>query len=214
MLQPNSDREHRAQKMVARRYKSLGYDVVEHPTADQLPNFMQDVTPDLVARSDVDNVVIEVKRHAALKGSNDLINLADRVSGHPNWRFELVVLKDSESDQAKNSEISFDDVIDKIRLAGSIKLFGLAYVYLTGILIRYVYELARIYDVKIVQKTDQTLLEELGFKGILPQEVLESSLAALSTRNSVIHISGDTASVSEEDVEALVRLCDRMRQLG
>ncbi len=85
MLQPDQDREHRAQKTVARKYKSLGYDVVEHPAPDRLPSFLRGVTPDIVARSDSDNVIIEVKRHASLKGSNDLVNLADRISGYPNW---------------------------------------------------------------------------------------------------------------------------------
>lgn len=213
MTQPDQDRERRAQKTVARRYRSLGYDVVERPVADRLPNFLQDVTPDIIARSEADNVVIEVKRHASLKGSNDLIDLADRISGHPSWRFELVVLEDRENDQSGSSEIEFNSVMDKVKLAGSVKLFGMAYVYLTTVLIESADEIARRYGVKARHKTDRILLEDLGFRGILPQEVVESSLAALSKRNSVVHISDEMASVSEADVEALARLCERMRQL-
>ncbi len=83
MLQPDQDREHRAQKTVARRYKSLGYDVVEHPAPDRLPSFLRGVTPDIVARSDSDNVIIEVKRHASLKGSNDLAAIIHQPGAMP-----------------------------------------------------------------------------------------------------------------------------------
>ncbi len=214
MLQPDQDREHRAQQTVARRYKSLGYDVVEHPDPDRLPGFLRGVTPDIVARSESDNVIIEVKRHASLKGSNDLVNLADRISGHPNWRFELVVLEDRESDQSASSEISFDRLLEKVSLANSVRLFDLSYVYLTIILSKTAVGIARRHGVKTRNKTDLVVLEDLGFKGILPQEVVEASLAALSVRNSVAHASGETARVSEEDVEALVRLCEHMRQLA
>ena len=212
-LQPDQDREHRAQKTVARRYKSLGYDVVEHPAPDRLPSFLWGVTPDIVAQSESDNVIIEVKRHASLKGSNDLVNLADRISGHPNWRLELVVLGDRESDQSANSEVNFSHLLEKVKLASSIKLFDVAHVYLTAILVGTAYGIARRYGVKVRHKVDRALLEDLGFHGILPQDVVEASLAALSVRNSVAHASGEMASVSEEDVEALVRLCERMRQL-
>ncbi len=69
MLQPDRDREHRAQKTVARRYRSLGYDVVEQPAPDRLPSFLRDVAPDIVARSELDNVIIEVRRHVTAQVS-------------------------------------------------------------------------------------------------------------------------------------------------
>jgi len=125
----------------------------------------------------------------------------------------LVVLGDRESDQSANSEVNFSHLLEKVKLASSIKLFDVAYVYLTAILVGTAYGIARRYGVKVRHKVDRALLEDLGFHGILPQDVVEASLAALSVRNSVAHASGEMASVSEEDVEALVRLCERMRQL-
>jgi len=125
----------------------------------------------------------------------------------------LVVLEDRESDQSARSEVNFEHLLEKVRLASSVKLFDMAYVYLTAILVRTTHGIARRYGVKARHKVDRALLEELGFKGILPQDIVEASLAALSVRNSVAHTSGEMASVSEKDVEALVRLCERMRQL-
>lgn len=89
----------------------------------------------------------------------------------------------------------------------------MAYVYLTTILVGAAREIAWRRGIKTLHKVDRILLEDLGFKGIVPQDVVKASLTALSTRDSVFHVSGEMANVSEEDVEALVRLCERMRQL-
>ncbi len=115
-----------------------------------------------------------------------------------------MVLEDRERDQSASSEVNFDRLLEKVRLASSVKLFDMAYVYLTAILVRTAYGIARKYGVKAHYEVDRALLEDLGFKGILPQDVVEASLAALSVRNSVAHTSGEMASVSEQDVEALV----------
>ena len=51
MSQINHVAERSAQKRVARKYKSLGYEVIENPGPDLLPDFMRGVVPDIVARS-------------------------------------------------------------------------------------------------------------------------------------------------------------------
>lgn len=213
MLQPDRTRERGRQKAVARKYKSLGYDVTERPTPDLLPEFLQGMTPDVVARSESDNVVIEVKRHAALKGSNDLVNLADRISKHPNWRFELVVLDDDENDWAPTSGVLFEQMLESARHASSMKLFNAAYVLLTAILGGVIEAIAKRRGVRIEHKSAKALLESLGFKGVVPQDLVEESLAAFATRNSVVHALGEKTDVSENDVEALASLCERLKQL-
>lgn len=211
MMQPDRTREHSRKKAVARRYKSLGYDVTERPTPDLLPEFLQGMTPDVVARSESDNVVIEVKMHASLKGSNDLVSLADRISRQRDWRLELIVLDDDGKDQPPNSEVVFERMLESARLASSIKLFDVAYVYLIAVLSRTAQEVARRHGVRNRYRTDQALLEDLGFKGVVPQEIVEASLAAISIRNSVVHATGDETNISEQSVQALVRLCERLR---
>jgi len=214
MLQADQDRESRAQKSVARRYKSLGYDVIEHPAPDRLPNFLRDATPDIVALSESDNVVIEVKRHASLRGSNDLVSLADRVSQHPDWRFELVVLADSEADRSAQTEADFERSLERAGQASRAGLYDVAYVYLTAVLVGTAEEIARRHGLKTDRKSDRAVLAELGFKGILPGDVVDASLSAVSRRNTVSHSSAEMARVSEDDTKALVRLCEHLRQLN
>lgn len=212
MMQPDRTREHSRQKAVARRYKSLGYDVTERPAPDLLPEFLQGMTPDVVARSESDNVVIEVKMHASLKGSNDLVNLADRISEHPDWRFELVVLDDDENGRVVNGEAVFEQMLESASYASSMKMFNMAYVYLTAILGGLAEEVAKGHGVRVDHKSVEALMGDLGFKGVVTQDIVEESLAAFSVRNSIVHAFRERTDVSENDVEALANLCERLRQ--
>ena len=105
MSQRRQGTEAAAQRRVAQKYRLLGYEVEENPEAAHLPEFMEDLHPDIVARSKFDNVVVEVKEKSALKGSNDLVGIAQQISSHPDWRFELVVLPPKE-DQARATAIT------------------------------------------------------------------------------------------------------------
>ena len=209
--EPDRSSEDRKQKAVARKYRALGYSVDERPAPERLPDFLQGAAPDIVARSEADNVIIEIRTRASLKGSNDLVTLAERVSGRPDWRFELVVLGNGDGQQA-SSEAAFDHMLERVKAVSSLKLFDVAYVYLAAVLVTAAQEAARRHGMKPGRKTDRSLLDELGFKGILPAEVVEASLAALATRDAIVHAVEAEGSVSEDDVAALTRLCERLRE--
>lgn len=213
MTHVEHDAESRAQARVARKYKTLGYDVTENPRPELLPDFMHGVTPDIVARSTGDNVVIEVKRNGTLKGSNDLVNITERISGHPGWRFELVVIKDGEEHQAGSDEASHERLLGNLRVATGAKLFDLAHIYLANMLGEAARDLAEQNGVSSKNKTDQSLLLDLAFKGVLPQDVLNECLDALSTRNTLLHHAGKTAHPSEDDITGLLQLYEQLRAL-
>jgi hypothetical protein len=213
MTQIDQNTEARAQKKVARKYKTLGYDVLENPDPDLLPEFMRGTAPDIIARSKSDNVVIEVKNHASLKGSNDLINIAERVSGHPDWRFELVVLDDNEKDQLANSGMEYERLLEKVQIATSVQLFDVAYVYLVSVLLKTARDLAEKYNIKQDGKSDGNLLVDLGFKGVLPKELLQQCLSSLSRRNELVHSRDETEDPSEDDLKGLLRLSEQLKQL-
>lgn len=84
-------REERKLKAIARQYREEGYHVLMRPRGGELPPFLADYEPDLVARSDVESVVVEVRSGQRLTQSADLTDLATRISAQPGWRFELVV---------------------------------------------------------------------------------------------------------------------------
>ena len=202
-----------AQQRIARKYRLLGYDVLENPEADRLPEFMRGVTPDIVAQSKSDNVVIEVKRHSSLQGSNDLVGIAERVSGHPEWRFELVVLDDDEQTRPVRPAMDYDSLLKKVQLATSAHLPDMAYAYLADIMVAIARDLASQYNVNFKDKSDRNLFADLGFKGILPEALTVDCLSVLSTRNNLLHALDDGEGPSEADLQRLLQLCEQLKEL-
>ena len=210
MAKVDSLTERSAQRRVARKYKTLGYEVQENPGAELLPDFMRGVSPDIVARSSSDNVVIEVKQHASLKGSNDLVGIAERVSGHPDWRFELVVVDEAGGGPVSDAE--YARLLERVHIAMSHQMFDMAFIYLTNVLVRTARDLAKKNGISFMNKADRILFLDLGFKGILPNDLLELCRSALSKGNDLAHAS-DKATPSADDVQSLAKLCGSLREL-
>ena len=202
-----------AQRKVARKYKLLGYDVLENPEAEFLPDFMQGVTPDIIAFSKSDNVVVEVKNHSSLKGSNDLVGIAERVSDHPGWRFELVVLDDEQTAAPANVAANRAKLLETVNVASSAHLSGVAYVYLTNVLVSAARDVAAKYKITLKNEDEKTLLSELSFKGVLPERLTQECLSALIKRNDLVHRFDDANAPSKTDLEDLVQLCEQLGQL-
>lgn len=209
-LKSDRSAEVRTQKRLARQYRTLGYDVVERPEPRQLPDFMRDTAPDLVARSDTDNVVVEIKRHAALKGSNDLVDLADRVSDRPGWRFELVVLADEES----ASPIDQAPLIAKARAAAEAGLIDIACLSLQPVLAAILGDVARAHGLRLADAPAQRLVDELSFRGVLPELLVDRCHAALAVGEGLMRNGPDAEPSSRAEFEDMAQACDVLRQLS
>jgi hypothetical protein len=71
------------------RYERRGYTFIAHPTTDLIPEFLRGYRPDALALSEKGSVVIEIKAGRRSKGSQSLAQIAERVAGQPNWKFEI-----------------------------------------------------------------------------------------------------------------------------
>ena len=202
-----------AQRKVARKYKLLGYEVLESPGADRLPEFMQGMRPDIVARSALDNVVIEVKPRSALKGANDLVDMAERVSGHPDWRFELVVLDEGERGRRPGAGPSRDDLFRTVQAAADARLTDVAAVYLAQVLVTAARDLARRHKAAVRGRADRVLFTELGFHGVLPQALVQRCLAVLDRRNDLVHAPNGGEPPSMPELRDLLELCEQVKGL-
>lgn len=203
-----------AQRRVAQKYRLLGYEVEENPGADLLPEFMQSVRPDILARSKFDNVVVEVKERSALKGSNDLVGIAERISGHPEWRFELVVLRD-EREQTSSSFVTtnYDGLLERIQIATSAHLPDMAYIYLASVLVAQAHDLARKHNINSKDKTDEGLFSDLSFRGVLPDILTEKCLSVISTRDNLAQTFDEAVKPSDRDLRHLLQLCRELEEL-
>lgn len=79
---------------IAREYRQKGYKVSVEPSPSELPDFLKNYSPDIVASSKDEIVVIEVKSRTSLSSEHEVQELARLVDAEPGWRFELVLVQD------------------------------------------------------------------------------------------------------------------------
>lgn len=84
--------EQQRARAVAEDYRRRGYDVVEEPSPESLPDFLAGYQPDLIARRGKETVVVEVKSRKSLADEPQVRELARLLQGKEHWSFELVVV--------------------------------------------------------------------------------------------------------------------------
>jgi len=78
-------------KEIADEYRRKGYQVVEEPEDELLPEFLENYRPDLLAWNDNEHVILEFKDQQTLVAENYLKELAALIDARPDWRLELIV---------------------------------------------------------------------------------------------------------------------------
>ena len=83
MVAELDDLQARKLKEVATEYRRKGYSVVVKPRGKELPRFLSDLQIDLLAESDAERVVIEVKSGKELQDSPEMARIAERIEKKP-----------------------------------------------------------------------------------------------------------------------------------
>src|SRR6266581_1163064 len=86
-----AEREHQLLAEIAAEYEKSGYRVKLRPRATDLPDFLTGFQPDLLAMSEGENVIVEVKARNRLSHEPEISALQAALSQRPGWRFELVI---------------------------------------------------------------------------------------------------------------------------
>ncbi|MBU6445568.1 MAG: hypothetical protein KGR48_16825, partial [Alphaproteobacteria bacterium] len=79
------ERERALLETLSAGLQAEGFDVILHPSRLQLPKFLQDVSPDAIARRGDENLIIEIVGEGALSRQR-LEVLRDRLSKQSTWR--------------------------------------------------------------------------------------------------------------------------------
>lgn len=96
-------------KEVASDLREKGYDVVIYPSQKELPPFLEDFSPDIVARKGKENLIIEIRSRYTLDRAKYLEHVATRIQEHSDWSFELVVT--NPKDERQSTTISSEFVL-------------------------------------------------------------------------------------------------------
>lgn len=177
---------------VANDFETRGYRVLIEPSTAELPQFLADFHPDIVAYGPQDSVVVEVKVGTRTSVSERYRELAEAIQQHPGWRFSLVVV-DPRSDEvapATQQLLDREKIVDHLKEAEELFKRGVkeaAFVLLWLSVEALLRHLASREGLPLERVPSSALLKELFSLGLLSRSGLDIALRAFSVRNSLVH---------------------------
>jgi hypothetical protein len=212
MNSPTQEIYRRKIQEIAHDYEARGYRVLIEPTPPELPPFLANFHPDVIAYGPEDAIVVEVKVGTHTSASERYRELAEIIQQHPGWRFSLVVV-DPRSDDivpATRPLLDRSKIVDRLKEAEELLKRGVkeaAFVLLWASIEALLRHMASREGLPLERVPSSALLKELFSLGLLSRNGLDIALQALSVRNSLVHgfeapeldvISGKLALLAQE----------------
>jgi hypothetical protein len=207
MARTQKDERSRNRQTAARQYRKLGYEVVECPSGDQLPPFLRGFSPDLIATSEDDHVVLEIKRAADLRGSNEIKELAAAVDQRGGWRFELIALGPNPHDVEVPSETALDRLMERALALYDSGWPDAALLYAASVLEELIRDAGAQHRIKGKLHATKAIVRDLAFRGVLGEEVVDTLDRAWDQRNRMVHGSTSDQHLDRAAISELISAC-------
>lgn len=195
-------------RQIASRYEGQGYETVLEPSKSVIPFDLGSYRPDLLARKDGENLIIEVKASRSNVAVDHLKNIAEIVASEKGWRFLLVTADDGSlnvDSDVTNKFVPISEVLQKIqeaeRLASSSHPEA-AFLFLWANLEAVLRIRAEMVSLPIDRLPSVSLFKHLYSQGELSIEQYNKITRFREYRNRVAH--GFQAEVSTELVEDMI----------
>jgi uncharacterized protein YutE (UPF0331/DUF86 family) len=176
---------------LAAEYRSKGYTVQIRPSKDDLPSFLKEFDPDILATSPVGNVVLQVKSSQRFDASHAQ-KLAEAVKRNSQWRFEVAFVSQPVApDVPAQEELAADEHVTRmLRDAETLSKEGhleaaclIAWSAVETILRRRAQSAAP----ELERQSSARVLKHLYSLGRVQPEVYEKLLRLMEFRNAVAH---------------------------
>lgn len=176
---------------LAVEYRGKGYAVQVQPGKDDLPPFLKEFEPDVVAQSPAGNIVAQV-RSAQRFDAEENLRLAEVIARNPGWRLEVAFVNPPVAPDVPAQEQLADDEkvtrmlenAETLSREGHVEAAGLiAYSALETILRR----LAHSEAPQIERQSSSRVLKELYSIGKIHWKTFEKLLPLMEFRNAVTH---------------------------
>jgi hypothetical protein len=95
-MEAKTSREKQRARAIAEEYRSKGYEVIEQPSPEQLPEFLAGYRPDVLVQRGDEAIIVEVKSRSSLTKDSRITEMARLVQTEPHWNFELVLVGEEE----------------------------------------------------------------------------------------------------------------------
>ena len=193
MATPTANLERERLLKLAEEYRDQGYEISIHPHPEDLPEFLRNYRPDMIARREDEAVVIEVKSRSSLNSSSTqyLPNLAQAIEQHSGWRFELVMTNPEDVTYSLKAESSLKEHEIKSRLKVASQLLAQhtesAILYSWSLVEATLRLVAEEEGLSLRRFDSLYLVKQLAIEGIIAQSEYQLLMDSLSLRNAVAH---------------------------
>ncbi len=215
MATPTANLERERLLKLAEEYHDQGYEVLFHPSSEDLPDFLRSYRPDMVVHRSDESVVIAVKSRSSLNSSSTqyLRSLAQVVEQHPGWRFELVMTNLEEAIYSPKAEGSLQEHEIKSRLQVARQLSAehpeSAILY-SWSLVEATLRLVAEEEGLSLQRFDPLyLVKQLVTEGVISKSEYQLLMNALSLRNAIAH-GFKTTQVTQNSVYELIEITEQL----
>jgi hypothetical protein len=208
MSVPGPTFEREAVERVAQEYRQKGYEVSINPPASELPDFVREFPPDIIARSPKECVVIEVKNWVSAIERERLRAVARKVESRPGWRF--VVVSPGGSDRSPGPSLKDLDETQVVALLDESAELGQRNLIHAAILISWagleaaMRRVAQANEIEGRRSDAAALLRELVSNGIVDRDRYRDLTEALRVRRAVAHGFALPETVNSQSVLELM----------
>lgn len=215
MATPTANIERERLLRLAEEYRDKGYEVSFHPSSEDLPDFLKNYRPDMIARRGNEAVVIEVKSRFSLNSSSTqyLRNLAQVVEQHPGWRFELVMTNPEDAIYSPKAEGSLqeDEIESRLRVARQLATQHLesASLYSWSLAEATLRLVAENEGLSLQRFDPLYLVKQLTTEGVISRSEYQLLMNALSLRNAIAH-GFKATQLTRESVYELIDLTEQL----
>lgn len=208
-----------SQKVVelATDYQSRGYKVVLPRSRSEGPDFLKSsgYVPDIIARSEKENLIIEVKSRQTSHDLSRLSEIAELVNAQPGWQFVLVFTNPRESSPVptRPSAQKARELLQKSRaLRGQDQAhIEAAFLFAWVALEASLHLLPERRKSTKTPTTPWTLIRNAAMEGYIGRDDAEVLDRLFKLRNSLLH-AGNETSPSSKEVEDLRKIAEEIIQ--
>lgn len=191
---------------LAAEYRAKGYEVHLHPDRAQLPAFLIGFTPDMIALSSEDKVVIQV-RSARDFDAEQVQKLAAFVENQPPWRYEVALVNlptapdvPAAEDLATEAQVSrLIANAELLATQGQVEAAALLAWSAVETILR---KLTRVAAPELERQGSARVLKHLYALGCVQPEIYDTLSRLLTFRNALAH--GFTPRASMPDLAAAI----------
>ncbi len=179
-------------RALAEEYRSRGYEVIEVPAPEQLPDFLAGYHPDLLIRKGDEARVVEVKSRSSLVKNPQIRELARLLGSKPDWNFELVVVGEEEQLRAPEGTRPFEreDILRGIEAAYRLLESGFAE---AALLLAWstseatVRLLTEAEGIVLDRLTPLYILKQAVVHGVISRDEYDFLMNVMKYRNALVH---------------------------